>query len=140
MDLPDLPAPLVAGLRQEVGLLRQAERRRRFPLGVHVGHPGGARASAQVPWPVPDLYDGGLRLDLVDALLGRGEGDGAGHSVWLTRPGMPEHHDVDTSWWSSARHACSARGRTLSGFWVVTRYGWLDPGTGTSRAWKRLRL
>lgn len=89
---------------------------------------------------MPDLYDCGLRLDVVDALLARAEGDDDGDSIWLTRPGVPEHHDVDTRWRASTRHVCSARGRTLSGFWVVTRYGWLDPDTGASRTWKRLRL
>jgi hypothetical protein len=140
----DLPLPLTAALRREVGLLRRDERRRQFPLGVHVGRPGGPRTSARVPWPVPDLYDAGLRLDLLDALLSNLE-DGiedstAGFSIWLTRPGTTEQHDLDITWWSSASHACSARGLAPSGFFVVTRYGWLDLDSGASRTWKRLRL
>ena len=140
MSPTTLPATLVAGLRQEVGLLRRAERRRRFPLGVHVGRPGGPRTSTQVPWPVPDLYDAGLRLDLLDALLSGGADTSESFSIWLTRPGAVERHDLDTRWWSSAMHACSARGLAPDGFHVVTRYGWLDLATGATRSWKRLRL
>lgn len=121
-------------------MLRREEHRRQFPLGVHVGRPGGQRASARVPWPVPDLYDAGLRLDLLDALLSRGEDVSEATSIWLTRPGLTSPHDLDARWWSSAKHARSARGLRPCGFHVVTRYGWRDLDTGATRTWKRLRL
>lgn len=140
MSSSELSEPLAAGLRREVGVLRRAERRRRFPLGVHVGAPGAERSSAEVPWPVPDLYDAGLRLDLLDALLSSRLEPSPRFSVWLTRPGVAQWHDLDHKWHASAMHACSARGITASGFHVVTRYGWLDHDTGAVRTWKRLRL
>jgi hypothetical protein len=31
-------------------------------------------------------------------------------------------------------------GRTLEGFWVITRSGWRDVVTDEHRVWKRLRL
>lgn len=144
MSPDDLPATLLSGLRREVGLLRRAERRRRFPMGVHAGLPGGERASTSVPWPVPDLYDAGLRLDLVDALLARAEhradDEGPSPSVWLSRPGTTDPHDVDLTWWTSAARASAARGRGPVAFHVVTRFGWVDLPSGASRTWKRLRL
>lgn len=136
---PDLPEQLVVALRREVGLFRRSEHRRRFPLGVHAGRLGGPRSSAEVPWPVPDHYDAGLRLDLLDALLSR-ESDDTPTAIWLTRPGDVEQHDVDLRWRASAMHACAARGVTLTGFYVVTRVGWRDTETGASRTWRRLRL
>ena len=46
----------------------------------------------------------------------------------------------DLAWHAAVRQGCAAHTVTLAGFWVVTRYGWLDPDTGESRTWKRLRL
>jgi len=31
-------------------------------------------------------------------------------------------------------------GRTLAGFWIITRSGWRDALTEETRVWKRLRL
>lgn len=134
---------VASALRQEVGEFRRGERRRRFPLGVHAGTLGGPRASVQVGWPEPASYDAALRLDMVDALLAQ-EADtptGRRHvDVWLTRPGVPELHDLDLAWHAAARHAAGAHGLALAAFHVVTRTGWLDVLTGESRTWKRLRL
>jgi hypothetical protein len=139
--------------RAEVGALRSDERRRRFPMGVHVGTPVGRRRTAEVLWPVPDHYDAGLRLDLLsgllDAFLGAdrvattGPAAGAGRWElfgWVTRPGEPVLHDRDLEWYSSAAHAFAAYDVRLLGFRAVTRSGWLDVVNGDHRVWRRLRL
>ena len=133
--------------RAEVGAFRADERRRRFPMGVHVGTPGGERRTASVPWPVPRGYDAGLRLDLVTALLDGSGGEGAdaaeapaAASAWVTRPGDPVLHDQDLAWYSAAAHAFAAYDVRLLGFRAVTRSGWLDVASGEHRVWRRLRL
>ena len=115
--------------------IRAVEDRPSFPLGVHVGSPGGERRSLEVRWPVPSEYDDGLRFDLVAGLL---DHLGCGDSIdpvwaWLTRPGVPEVHDVDLLWLAPARHAFEALGVPLAGFLAVTPAGWLDVVTGESR-------
>lgn len=151
-------SPLSAGsadlaFRNEVARLRAAERRRSFPLGVHVGDPGGVRSGLALPWPVPPEYDAGLRFDvadaLVDVLLGNGHGrhetpdahDGGEQAMWgwLTRPGVPSVHDRDLEWFAALTRAAEAHGRSLAGFRAVTRTGWLDVVSGRGRAWRRLR-
>jgi hypothetical protein len=155
-----LPAPGAApratdrdDWRAEVGALRTDERRRRFPMGVHVGTPAGHRRTVEVPWPAPDHYDTGLRLDLLsgllDAFLGADGGATAASAAptaprelfgWLTRPGEPLLHDQDLLWYAAATHAFTAYGVRLLGFRAVTRSGWLDVANGDHRVWRRLRL
>jgi hypothetical protein len=135
--------------RAEVGAFRAGERRRRFPMGLHVGAPAGERRTAWVPWPVPREYDAGLRLDVVTGLLdGLLDGLGtaaeddppAAAAAWVTRPGEPVLHDRDLEWYSAAVHAFAAYGVRLSTFRAVTRSGWLEVATGDQRVWRRLRL
>ena len=64
----------------------------------------------------------------------------AGPGLVGTGPGHPVLHDEDRAWLAATRHACSAHDLATAGFWVVTRYGWLDPVSGDSRTWKRLRI
>ena len=140
-----MPVPHVRvepDFRAEVARFRAGERRRVFPATLHLGVPEGPRPSLQTPWPVPAEYDAGLRFDLavalVDTLLPQwpvGEDPWA----WLTRPGVPEVHDCDLGWLSAVWRALAAHGLALRGFRAVTRPGWLDPVTGESRTWKRLR-
>lgn len=125
-------------LRQEVGLLRRHESRRVFEVSVHVGVPGGERVGFAVQRADLPLMDAGMRTDLLTRLL---EDPPFVHAwAWLTRPGVPELHDLDVAWFASARVAYAVHGRTLTGFYAVTRTGWLDVRTGESRTWKRLRL
>lgn len=129
--------PTDPDFRAEVARLRTGARRRTFPLGVHVGTPAGLRRCLEVPWPVPDEYDAGLRFDVMCALvddLACGAAWG-----WLTRPGVPEVHDVDLGWLSATTKACGAHGVELTGFRVVTKTGWLDVVSGENRTWTRLR-
>lgn len=135
------PQPDVAtAFRAEVVQLRAGEKRRSFPMRVVVGLPTGAQVSCTVPWPVPAGYDTGLRFDVLDALLGRWkERDAVPAYAWLSRPGVPVPHDCDLAWQSAAFRAFGAHEVELLGFWAVTRTGWLNVGTGESRAWKRPR-
>ncbi|GAA1942531.1 hypothetical protein [Nocardioides marmoribigeumensis] len=148
---PARRAGLLGALRAEVGLLRQEHQRRLFAPRLALGELGsrgpGTVLSGPIapwqgdPWPPPAWLDAGLRFDVVDRLLGhpRVPRDGTAH-VWLLRPGHPVLHDEDRAWLAATRHACSAHDLATAGFWVVTRYGWLDPVSGDSRTWKRLRI
>lgn len=138
-----MPTPADQAFRLEVGRFRAIERRRRFPLVLHVGAPDGRRRWAEVPWPVRPEYDAGLRFDLADALVDDLLADWPEEAPfwgWLTRPGVPEVHDCDLGWLAATTRATAARERDLAGFRVVTRTGWLDLLTDERRSWKRLRL
>jgi hypothetical protein len=133
-----------AAWRTEVGRFRGSQSRRRFPLTVHVGVPLGPRVAAEVPWPMPPGYDDGLRFDLVDALLDAWSGSQSPRPpegyLWLTRPGVPEPHDVDLLWHAAATRAFAAHDVALVGVLALTRTGWVDVRSGERRGWRRLRL
>ena len=147
---PDPPAAgpdLAVAWRTEVGRFRAAQPRRIFPLTVQVGVPLGPRVGAEVPWPMPAGYDDGLRFDVVDVLLdawqrlGRQEAQESRDAyLWLTRPGVPELHDVDLLWHAAAAGAFAAHETGLLGVLALTRTGWVDVRTGDRRVWRRLRL
>jgi hypothetical protein len=61
-------------------------------------------------------------------------------TAWLARPGTPEEHDQDLQWLAAAATAFGMHGRTLKGFYALTRAGWRDVLTDETRVWKRLRL
>ena len=109
---PVAPLPSVAqadlAFRSEVAQLRSSERRRLFPLRLHVGGPGGPLRRLEVPWPAPDDLDQGLRFDLADALIADlADSWPAGRATWawVTRPGVPEVHDCDLEWFSAVSRA-----------------------------------
>ena len=136
-------APADPAFRREVATFRVPDRRRTFPMHLHVGLPDGDRRRLEVPWPVPASYDVGLRLDLADALVDALAAEWPPEAPawgWLTRPGLPELHDCDLAWLAVLRHAFGVHDLTLAGFRAVTRTGWLDVLTGESRTWKRLRV
>jgi hypothetical protein len=125
-------------LREEVGRFRARESRRVFDLAVHIGQLGGRRDIFVVPARDLPVMDVGLRTDVAAALL---EGtDESWREAWVTRPGTPELHDLDLQWLAAVREAFAMHGRTLEGFWVITRFGWRDALTEETRVWKRLRL
>ena len=85
----------LALLRREVGTLRAAEQRRRFPTTLHVGALDGHRTSFEVPATAAPL-DRATAFDLLDCRLGAtlpSEVD-----AWITRPGVPDLHDQDLLW------------------------------------------
>jgi hypothetical protein len=125
-------------LRQEVGRFRVRESRRVFDLAVHVGRLGAARDTFVVPARDLPVMDVGLRIDVASSLV---EGtDDDWREAWVTRPGTPQVHDLDLQWLAAVSEAFAIHGRTLEGFWVVTRFGWRDALTEEARVWKRLRL
>jgi hypothetical protein len=134
----DLPAGTAAALRLEVGRLRAAHKSECFGTTVHLGAPGSrtvtfaARPADRLPGDLATRVDVLLRL-----VAGT---TGSRVPVWLTRPGQPSAEDEDHGWHAAARTATEALAKTLSGFWVVTRFGWLDLPAGRSRTWVRLRL
>jgi hypothetical protein len=130
---------MLADLRTEVGRFRAGQVRRRFPTTVQVGEPAGPRVSTRLA--DAQGYDAGLRADIVSGLLDlQPAGVPAASSAWLTRPGDPEPQDCDLAWLAASHTAFAMHGRRLSGFYVVTRTGWLDLRSGERRVWKRLRL
>jgi hypothetical protein len=146
------PATLAGSLRAEVGLLRAEEHRRVFPLRLALGGPGrrgpGTLVGGPVatwqgpPWPPGAWLDAGTRFEVADRLVAGAVEAGLGEplSGWVLRPGSPSLHDEDLAWLAALRHALAAHDVAAGGFWAVTRYGWLDPVSGDSRVWKRLRV
>jgi hypothetical protein len=135
--MPDHHVP-EALLRLEVGRLRRRETRRAFDSAVYVGALDGGRDSFVLPLRDVPVIDSGMRTDIVGALLART--DPAWRTLWLVRPGHPEQHDADLAWAGAAHRAFSLHDRPLEACYVITRYGWLDLGSGRSRTWKRLRI
>jgi hypothetical protein len=125
-------------LRTEVGSLRMREQRRLFPAELCLGSYGEHRLTVALPWPLPPEYDDALLGELTDALWDRCHG--GSRSVWLVRPGVPDLHDVDVRLAAVVERVADCRGVPASPFLVVTRYGWLEPRSGETRRWKRLRL
>ena len=126
--------PLERLLRRAVLQLVTHERRRRFPVVLHVGSP----ADREAEFAPEQVMDHALRADVVAALVHRTAASGPAPLVWLTRPGELDLTDADAAWLSAARTAYAEAGLPLT-MVVVTRHGWRDPRTGTSRRWRRLR-
>lgn len=125
-------------LRLEVGRLRQRETRRVFDPAVYVGTLGGERDSFVLRRRDLPAVDQAVRIEVFAALLE--STDPAQRTAWVVRPGPPEPHDTDLQWLASAGTAFAMHDRPLEAFYAITRYGWRDVRTGSSRAWKRLRL
>lgn len=123
-----------------------SEHRRVHPAVLHAGLPGVPGHN------VAFTLDGGrldhaLCTDAVEAMLRRVRPPGTVEVVsgwrlplvWLTRRGALEAlQDIDVAWLSATRTAAAELGREVP-MVVVTREGWRDPLTGTTRTWRRLR-
>lgn len=112
-----------------------SERRRHFLPLAHLGVPGGKEVT--VADRADEPADQWLRADLLHAM--RRRADIAEPLVWLTRPGGLEVEDVDLRWLAAARQAFSEDPATLI-FVVVVRNAWIDPRSGLTRRWRRLRI
>lgn len=130
-----LPPALHRLLRRAVLDHAIAEHRRSHLPILHVGTPG-ARSWVH-PVRSDEPTDHALRADIVAALVQRCEA-GATPLAWLTRPGELAVEDADAAWLAAASQAYGEAGRQLV-FVAVTRHGWLDPRSGLSRRWVRLR-
>lgn len=141
--LDPLPHGLDRLLRRAVLDHVTSEHRRSHAPVIHAGLPGEAVTS--LSWDNHRL-DHALRTDALEALLRRldrpaATGAGTGWClpfVWLTRRGTLELQDIDLLWSSAAGTAAAELGRAVP-MVVVTRQGWCDPRSGTTRTWRRLR-
>ncbi len=111
--------------------LARTELRRVHPTLLRVGDPCGAVdvVAEDAAW------DHALRTDVLAALLWR---RGPDPLVWVTRTGGLAWQDVDQRWYAAF---LAARGETGidAQLLVVTRHGWHDPTSGTTRTWRRIR-
>ena len=108
--------------------------RRALPTLMHVGVPD----LEEVVLPEEPGLDTGLRADLMERAL-----DGLVLEVpplpWLTRTGELAPGDVDLAWFAATREAYGRHCLELPGFYVMTRYGWLDLATDELIRWSRVR-
>lgn len=119
-------------------MLRAREGRRIFDLTVNIGVLAGPRDTFVVRAQDLPVVDAALRIDVVSSLVEQTPADAV--SAWVTRPGDPHPHDLDMEWLAAVIVGFGIHGRALSGFYAVTRNGWLDVRNGDLRTWKRLRL
>ena len=131
-----VPDALHLLLRQAVLALAESERRRQFPPVLHAGTPGGSHVAFQAVRDECD--DAALRVDVVEALLGRVAPPAETALVWLARPGPLDVQDLDLHWLAAAAAAAGELGVGLR-MVVVNRRSWRDPRTGVGREWRRLR-
>jgi hypothetical protein len=129
--------PLAGQLRVALcDFVSSAGTRRRLPTLFHVGTPGGD----QVTLPHDLYFDAGLRADLVERAIDGLDGPAGERPVpWLTRTGDLTPTDADFAWFTAAREGFGRHGLELPGFFVVTRYGWLNLANEDVIRWRRVR-
>ena len=129
--------PLAGQLRAALcDFVSAAGTRRLLPTLFHVGTPGGDH----VTLPHEARFDGGLRADLVERALEGLEGSAAQRPVpWLTRIGDLAPSDADFAWFAASREGFGRHGLDLPGFFVMTRYGWLNLANEDVIRWRRVR-
>jgi len=134
-----LPGPDFAEI---AGLLRvaltehvsAAGTRRALPTLMHVGTPG----VEQVVVPEEPGLDPGLRADLMERALD-GLDLGRPPLPWVTRVGELSPGDADLAWFAATREAYGRHSLTVPGFYVMTRYGWVNLATDEQVRWSRIR-
>jgi len=129
--------PLAGQLRAALcDFVSSAGTRRRLPTLFHVGTPGGE----QITLPHDRYFDAGLRADLVERAIDGLDGPAGDRPVpWLTRTGDLAPADADFAWFTAAREGFGRHGLDLPGFFVVTRYGWLNLANEEVIRWRRVR-
>jgi hypothetical protein len=129
--------PLAAQLRAALcDFVTSAGTQRKLPTLFHLGTPGGEHLTL----PHDPRFDAGLRADLVERAVDGLEGQAAARPVpWLTRVGDLAPTDADLAWFSAARQGLGRHGLELPGFFVVTRYGWLNLANEDVIRWRRVR-
>jgi len=130
------------GLRLEVAVLRvRHDHGRNVSTVLHLGVPGGARATAPLPRADdPLLSDPGFRTDVAVRLAELAVERNLPLHAWLARDGDLELRTGDRAWWPALRGALAVSGRAPAGLHVVTKTGWCDVVAGERRTWKRLRV
>ncbi len=127
-------------LRLEVARLRSQHSRQRFDSVLHLGQIGGSFLTCTVTSKDQPVLDAGTRAEVVETLLERLSERDEPVAAWFSRAGEPLLQDEDLAWHSAVCRAFDVHGCRLSGFWTITRTGWLDVRTGERRTWKRLRV
>jgi len=129
--------PLAGQLRAALcDFVSAAGTRRRLPTLFHVGTPGGE----QITLPHDLYFDAGLRADLVERAIDGLDGPAGVRPVpWLTRTGDLAPTDADFAWFTAAREGFGRHGLELPGFFVITRYGWLNLANEDVIRWRRVR-
>lgn len=129
--------PLAGQLRAALcDFVSTAGTRRQLPTLFHVGTPGGEH----ITLPHDACFDAGLRADLVERVLDGLEGRAWERPVpWLTRTGDLAAADPDLAWFAAAREGFGRHGLGMPGFFVITRYGWLNLATEDVIRWRRFR-
>jgi hypothetical protein len=129
--------PLAGQLRVALcDFVSAAGTRRLLPTLFHVGTPGGDR----ITLPHDASFDAGLRADLVERALDGLEGPAGERPVpWLTRTGDLTPTDADFAWFTAAREAFGRHALELPGFFVMTRYGWMNLANEDLIRWRRVR-
>ena len=130
-EFAEIPGLLRLALTQHV---TAAGTRRALPTLMHVGTPG----IEEVVVPEEPGLDPGLRADLMERAL-----DGLGLDLpplpWLTRTGELSPGDADLAWFAATREGYARHALVLPGFFVMTRYGWLNLVTEELIRWSRVR-
>jgi hypothetical protein len=136
--VPPLADDVRRDLRLAVHALRVAHRGCRFAPAVHAGELTGAAATwTEGP---RERLDAGLRSEVAAALLSRALAGAGRPAVWLTRPGVPEPHDLDAAWLGPLVRVLAEAEVEPRCLTVVTRSGWYAPLTGERATWQRLRV
>ena len=101
---------------------------------MHVGVPG----VEEVVVPEERGLDPGLRADLMERAL-----DGLDLDLtplpWLTRTGELSPGDADLAWFAATTEAYGRHSILVPGFFVMTRYGWLNLANDEVIRWSRVR-
>ena len=126
-----LPLPQRRVLRAAVLQLATTDHRRHVPPSLHVGAPGGPTTTVRDD----ATWDHGLRTEIAGAVL-RAARDP--FWIWVTRSGPLTLQDVDAAWLGPVVAATGERGVDAA-YVVVTRHGWLDPRSGLTQEWQRIR-
>ena len=108
--------------------------RRALPTLMHVGRPG----LQQVVVDEQPGLDPGLRADLMERALDGLDLEDA-PLAWLTRTGVLSPGDADLAWFAATREGYGRHSLVLPGFFVMTRYGWLNLATDELIRWSRIR-
>lgn len=117
------PPPIRELRRAQVEFVAAAGTRRSLPRQFHLGTLGGEHLTlADDP-----ALDAGLRADVVERLLDGIDLLRVPQPVpWVTRSGELVAGDSDYAWLTASMEAFGRHSLTVPGFYVVTRYGWLD--------------
>lgn len=115
--------PVLALRRAQSDFVAAAGTRRALGREFHLGVPGGEHLTlADDP-----TLDAGLRADVVERALDGIDLLKTPQPVpWVTRSGELVAGDADYAWLTASMEAFGRHSLTVPGFYVVTRYGWLD--------------